>query len=58
MIDSLQRKTMFALYQCTVMLGIALMPVALLARRAGIALPVHSLLRSVGEAYDSVAAAE
>jgi len=58
MIDSLQRKTMFALYQCTVILGIALMPVALLARRAGIALPLDSLLRTVGNAYDSVAAVE
>lgn len=56
MIDSLQRITLFALYQFTVALGILLMPVALAARQAGVSLPIGRLIDAVGTAYDDTAA--
>jgi len=56
MIDSLQRTTTFALYQLTLALGIALMPVALLVRRVGITLPLDQLIRTTSEAYEAASA--
>ena len=56
MIDSMQRTTLFALYQLTLALGIALMPVALLVRRVGITLPVGRLIQTTGEAYEAATA--
>jgi len=44
--------TLFALYQLTVLVGIALLPVALVARRAGIPLPIHRLIERLGAAYE------
>jgi len=52
MIHSLQRHSLFALYQLTVALGILLMPAALLARRAGVRLPYGRIIESVAEAYE------
>jgi len=48
----LSRMTLFALYQLTVLVGIALLPVALVARRAGIPLPIHRLIERLGAAYE------
>ena len=50
--SALRRAGLFALYQVTLALGIVLMPVALVVRRAGVALPVRRLVESIGEAYD------
>jgi hypothetical protein len=49
----LSRITLFALYQLTVLVGIALLPFALVARRAGIALPIHRLIERLGAAYEA-----
>ena len=46
------RATLFALYQLTIALGIVVMPVALLARQAGLTVPVHRLIETVGTAYE------
>ncbi|WP_164974785.1 hypothetical protein [Halegenticoccus tardaugens] len=52
MIESLRRFTLFALYQTTVVVGILLLPVAVLARRAGVSLPVGRLIETLEAAYD------
>lgn len=51
MIERLHATALLALYQATIALGIALLPVALVARQAGITLPVHRLVERTGEAY-------
>jgi hypothetical protein len=45
---------LFALYQTTVLLGILLLPMALLARRVGLPLPlsVGGAVAAVGEVYE------
>ncbi|MFB6153512.1 MAG: hypothetical protein ABEJ27_04595 [Halodesulfurarchaeum sp.] len=55
MIDRLTRLGMLAAYQSTLVLGIALLPVALLARQAGITIPIHRLIQRAERAYRSVA---
>jgi hypothetical protein len=50
-----RRATLFALYQFSIVLGILLLPLALLARRAGVALPVHRLIERLGDAYQRTA---
>lgn len=54
MIAALQRKLLFALYQLTVALGILLMPLALVVRRAGFTLPVGRLIDAVNTTYEDV----
>ena len=54
MTETLLRAGLFALYQITLVAGIALMPLALLARRAGVTLPIGRLIETVGRAYESV----
>ena len=51
----LRRASLFALYQTSIALGIALLPVALLARRVGVRLPVGRLIERVGAAYQATA---
>ena len=53
---SMYRGGLFVLYQLLVVVGIVMMPVALLARRAGINLPLARALESVGNAYEAAAA--
>ncbi|QSG11464.1 Uncharacterized protein HSBGL_1037 [Halapricum desulfuricans] len=48
----LYRTTLFALYQLTVLVGIALLPVALVARRAGVPVPVHRAIDRLEAAYE------
>ena len=52
MIDPIERAALFALYQLSVLLGIVLLPVALIARRAGVMLPIHRVIDRLGEAYE------
>ncbi|MFB6079962.1 MAG: hypothetical protein ABEJ81_03000 [Haloferacaceae archaeon] len=52
MYGAVRRAGLLALYQLTVTAGILLMPVALLARRAGISLPMGRVVESLGTAYD------
>lgn len=49
--------TMFALYQLTIALGIVAMPVAIMARQAGLSLPIHRLLETVEAAYQDATVA-
>lgn len=42
----------FALYQLSVLLGIVLLPIALVAQRMGIRIPLHRVLHRLDEAYE------
>jgi hypothetical protein len=55
MIETARNAGLLALYQLTVALGILLMPIALLARRAGVPLPMGRLVEAVGTAYEDAA---
>jgi hypothetical protein len=46
---------LLALYQFSILLGILLLPVALVARRAGVELPMDRLIDRVGTAYENAA---
>jgi hypothetical protein len=50
--DRIHRVTVFALYQLTLLVGIALLPVAMVARRAGVVLPVHRPVERLRHAYE------
>ncbi len=52
MFAPIQRATLFALYQLSVLAGICLLPVALVARRAGVPFPVHRVVESLGASYE------
>lgn len=49
------RAVVFALYQISLAVGIALLPIALLARHAGVRLRVGRFVERLGAAYDDVA---
>ncbi|MCU4719219.1 hypothetical protein [Halapricum hydrolyticum] len=51
----LYRATLFALYQLTVLVGIAMLPVALVARQVGIAVPIHRAIDRLEAAYEQTA---
>ena len=53
MIDPLQRATLFALYQTSIVFGILLLPVALVARRGGVTLPIGRVVERLGRAYEN-----
>lgn len=55
MTHTLRRASLFALYQCTIAVGIALLPVALAVRKIGIPLPLHRAVRRLGQAYERTA---
>ena len=42
----------FALYQLTLLLGIFMLPLALVARKLGIPIPVHRVVMRLDEAYE------
>jgi hypothetical protein len=46
---------MFGLYQLSIVIGIALLPIALVARRAGIPIPVGRLVDRIETAYRQAA---
>ncbi len=52
MFQAAHRLTLFALYQTFVVLGIFLLPVALLARKAGLNFPLGRLILATGKAYE------
>jgi len=52
MTSRVYRVGLLALYQLTLLLGILLMPFALVARRAGVPLPLHRAVTRLGEAYE------
>jgi len=49
----LYRGTLFVLYQLTLLLGIALLPLALVARQFGVTLPIHRAVDRLGAAYET-----
>lgn len=53
MIDRLRRCTLFALYQATLVVGIAMLPLAVALDRVGVTLPMHRLVGTVGGALDA-----
>ncbi|GAB3322328.1 hypothetical protein GCM10027355_21820 [Haloplanus salinarum] len=55
MFDSLYRAGVSTVYQLTLVAGIVLMPVALLASRLGVPVPVGDIVSAVGRAYESAA---
>jgi hypothetical protein len=55
MAPRLYTATVFVLYQLSLLLGILLLPVAMVARKAGVELPVHRLIDRLGAAYDRAA---
>lgn len=52
MIDRLTSIATFAAYQTSVAVGIALMPLALVARQLGVTLPIHRLIERTESAYE------
>jgi len=58
MIERAIAATLFTLYQLTIALGIALLPVALLTRRFGFTLPLDRLVEATERAYELVEATE
>ncbi|MEF8775411.1 MAG: hypothetical protein V5A43_02775 [Haloarculaceae archaeon] len=48
----LYRTTLLALYQFSLMLGIILMPIALVTRKVGFTLPFHRVVSRLGDAYE------
>lgn len=49
------RALLLALYQLTLLAGIALMPLALFTERLGLRLPIHRAVRRLGDAYEQTA---
>lgn len=56
MFETAYRVSLFTLYQFTVVVGIALLPVALLAQRLGIELPLTPVLDRLSRAYENASA--
>ncbi len=52
MFAPLRRMTLFALYQMSVLTGILLLPVAVMARRVGVPFPMHRIMEFISNAYD------
>ena len=51
MIEPIERAALLAAYQFTLVVGLVLLPVAVLARRGGLTLPVGRLIERTGRAY-------
>ncbi|MFB6178914.1 MAG: hypothetical protein ABEI77_04230 [Halorientalis sp.] len=50
--NRLYRSALFAMYQLTLLLGIALLPVALVVRQFGVTLPIHRVVSRLADAYE------
>lgn len=48
----LYQLSVFALYQLTLLLGIFMLPIALVAKRLGVPLPLHRVVMRLDEAYE------
>lgn len=55
MAQRLYRATLLVLYQLSIALGIALLPIALLTRRVGLPIPIHRVVQRLGAAYEKAA---
>ncbi|MFC7166133.1 hypothetical protein [Halospeciosus flavus] len=54
MTSPLTRYAAAALYQTSLVLGITMLPLALLARQVGVTLPLHRLVERTERAYNAV----
>lgn len=54
MVTAVYRAGVLALYQISILLGIALLPFALLARRVGVSLPIGRVIERLDAAYTTV----
>ncbi|WP_251330465.1 hypothetical protein [Haloplanus pelagicus] len=52
MLDTLYRAGVFAVYQAILVAGLLLMPLALLAGRLGVSVPLGDLVAVAGRAYE------
>jgi hypothetical protein len=53
--NRLFRSALFATYQLTLLLGITLLPVALVARQFGVTLPINRIVTRLADAYEDTA---
>lgn len=53
MIEPIHRATLFALYQASIIAGIVLLPLAIVARQGGITLPINHVIHRLGHAYEN-----
>lgn len=53
MIATIERTATFALYQLSLLLGLLLLPVALLARRGGLTIPIGQLVERTRRVHAS-----
>lgn len=51
MIALAQRVSLYALYQLSIILGIMLLPFAVLAHHGGVTIPLHRIVDRLGSAY-------
>lgn len=51
MVNPIYRATVFALYQVSLLVGVAMLPVALAVRRVGLTLPVDRVVDRLRESY-------
>jgi hypothetical protein len=51
--DALTSAALFALYHASVAVGILVLPVALLVRKAGVSVPLERVLSRLADAYES-----
>jgi hypothetical protein len=51
--ERLYRATLLALYQLTLLVGIVMLPVAMVAERAGLSVPVDRAITRLGDAYEA-----
>lgn len=52
MIDSAYRAILFALYQFSIAVGIALLPLAVAVSRIGFTVPIHRLVEGIETRYE------
>lgn len=57
MTNPVYRGLLLALYQLSILTGILLLPVALLARQVGVRLPVDRAVQRLGTAYENATSA-
>lgn len=55
--ERLYRATLFALYQLTLLAGIALLPVALVTKRFGVKPPIERAVVGLKESYEQAGSA-
>ena len=51
--NRLYRSALFATYQLTLLLGITLLPVALVMRQFGVTLPIHRIVTRLADAHEN-----